>query len=224
MEDKCMSEESRLVGKIKKLLALAGNNSNQEEAKQALLKAQQLMAENNIDVSFDNTDEPVAYSMELAVTKMNKAFRLSLAGIIASNFRCRAFILGNKENTPIGFFGHEQDAKICKEAFEFAYNTAKRNGDLEYKRCKNAGLETRNVFNSYVTGYIQGIQMALAAQCTALMVIVPKDVITEADNRFHGKPSNRSMVNNKSVGLNFEAVQKGIKDGKENFTKRAIEK
>ena len=217
-----MNDELKLVGKIKKLLALAGNNPNQEEAKSALLKAQQLMADNNLEVSIDAEDK-IAYGMEIAVTKMNKAFRLTLAVVIANNFRCKSIILGDRDGSPIAFFGHENDAKICKEAFEFAYKTAKKNGDAEYKRRKDAGKETRNVFNSYVTGFIDGIRSSLDAQCVALMVIVPPDVKSEFQTRYNPRIHKGGMVNNKEVGMDFDAFLKGVATGKEMFTKKSIE-
>lgn len=216
--------DNKLISKIKKLLALAGNNPNQEEASQALLKAQQLMAENNIQVTFDpDSKETFAYGVEIANTKMNKGFRLKLSSIIAKNFRCQAIVFTDRPDAPIGFFGHADDAKVCKEAFLFAYNTAKRNGDLEYKRCRDLGLETKNVFNSYVIGFIQGICEALSAQCTALAIIVPPDVKTEFDSRFRTKVVNTTIKTNKEIGMDFNAFAKGKSDGKRHFRKGEIQ-
>lgn len=217
------NEDNKLVGKIKKLLALAGNNPNQEEAKSAMLKAQQLMAENNIEVSIDEADK-IEYGMEIAKTKMNKAFRFGLAGIIATNFRCRAIILRSSTDSPIGFFGHKADTAICKEVFEFAYNAAKRNGDAEYGRYKREGLETKNVFNSYVAGFIKGLGQALAAQSTSLMVIVPQDVKEEFHRQFQNTTTHKGdMRMSESVGVNIGAFSKGVSDGREILKKRSIE-
>lgn len=44
-----MTDLNKIADKIQKLLSLAGNNPSQEEAQAALLKAQKLMAQYNID-------------------------------------------------------------------------------------------------------------------------------------------------------------------------------
>ena len=214
-----MSEETKLVAKIKKLLALAGNNSSESEAKAALMKAQQLMAESGIEVSIDE-DDKIEYSMLVAKTQGNKGFRTSLAVVIARNFRCKPIMQGNL----VAFFGHKNDALICKEAFEFAYKTAKANGDKEYARCKNLGIQTKNVFNSYVLGFIRGITKALDAQCTALMIVVPQDVKDEFVTQC--RPSDKAykggLKNNKHVGMNHEAYTRGETDGRSFYEKKAL--
>ena len=43
--------KKNIISKIEKLLALAGNNPSEAEAQAALLKAQQLMAEHNLDMA-----------------------------------------------------------------------------------------------------------------------------------------------------------------------------
>ena len=45
-----MTDMNKIADKIQKLLNLAGNNPNEEEAQAALLKAQKLMAQYNVDL------------------------------------------------------------------------------------------------------------------------------------------------------------------------------
>lgn len=214
-----MSEQTKLVAKIKKLLALAGNNSSEAEAKAALVKAQELMAEAGIEVSLDE-NEKIEYGFVVANTPMNKGFRTSLAVIIARNFRCQVIMHGNL----VAFFGHKNDTIICKDAFEFAYRTAKANGDKEYGRCQKAGIETKNVFNSYVLGFLHGISVALDAQCKALMIVVPQDVKEQFVEQCNPKGEYKGgLKNNKHVDFNQEAYTKGQVDGKGFYTKKGIE-
>ena len=49
--------EKNIISKIEKLLALAGNNPYEDEAQAAMLKAQQLMAENNRTKETLNTNK-----------------------------------------------------------------------------------------------------------------------------------------------------------------------
>lgn len=212
-----MSENTKLITKIQKLLALAGNNPNEAEAKSAMLKAQELMAEHGIQVTL--ADEKIEYALLRAVTPMNKGFRTHLAVIIARNFRCQPIMQGNI----VAFFGHKDDAVICKDIFEFAYRTAKQNGDKEYGRCQKAGLETKNVFNSYVLGFIHGLQQALDAQCKALMIIVPQDVKDEFQKKCNPAGAYKGgMKRNNSVGVNFETYSKGKVDGSSFFNKKQL--
>ena len=43
--------DKNIISKIEKLLALAGNNPSEAEAQAAMLKAQKLMAEHNLDLA-----------------------------------------------------------------------------------------------------------------------------------------------------------------------------
>lgn len=53
--------EDKIIKKIEKLFALAGNNPNEKEAEAALLKAQKLMAEYGIEQS-QLTGEKITYA------------------------------------------------------------------------------------------------------------------------------------------------------------------
>lgn len=209
--------DEKIVNRIKKLLALSDNNSNPEEAKSALLKAQELMAKYGIEITNDE-DKP-EYDQKCATTPKDKGFKAPLAVIIGENFRCKPIMVGKI----VYFIGHKDDVKICIDAFNFAYKVAKKNGDKEYKRCKTEGLETKNVFNSYVMGFLKGLKEALDAQCQALMIIVPEDVNEEFTRRFPATKNYKGGIkNNKATGFNSDSYVKGHKDGKNFGTKKQV--
>jgi hypothetical protein len=71
-----------LISKLKKLLALAGNNPSQEEAEAALSKAQALAIENGIDLALIGSNED-----EEAIVRENMEFgqRLPTVNVYVSN-------------------------------------------------------------------------------------------------------------------------------------------
>ena len=114
-----MTKEQAL-DKIQKLLNLADTSKTDSdgEAQAALLRAQELMAKYDVSVEEVGAEKREEYAQEVCQHKWNMGFRVPLANALGKNFRCRNFLRGGQ----ITFMGHPTDAKICREAFEFAYN------------------------------------------------------------------------------------------------------
>lgn len=208
----------QVIEKIKKCLALANNNSSDAEAKAALLQAQKLMAKYNVSVEMTEGGETISYSKEACVHRYDAAYRKPLAAVIADNFRCKFFLYG----TQIVFFGRDTDARIAKEAFEYAYEFAMREGNrLENKAYAERGT-ARGVHSSYTAGFIAGLKEALEAQCTALMIITPQDVKDEFAEMSKNWGSARGgfRLNN---GIDGEAYRRGKHDGKTVMNGRRLE-
>lgn len=217
-----MSEMNNIVKKIQKLLALADSkrNDSESEAQAALLKAQQLMAQYGVEMSEVDVDskDPVSYSLETCQHKGNKGFRCQLAVIIARNFRCKTILMGNKQ---VAFFGHSDDAKIAKSAFEYAYHFAKKNGDKCVGEARRNCEETKNVFNSYVQGFLSGLRQKLDAQCQALVLVVPEDVKTEFNNQFPKLGVHHGGLTAKG-SVNMNAYNQGVTDGRACMDSRTL--
>lgn len=172
-----MKTKEEIIEKIKALLALGDSKRNDSEAEvqAAMLKAQELMVK--YDISTEEVDEPESqeYAHEECEHKWDYAYRVPLANVLAQNFRCMVYMHGKK----ITFMGHPSDAKICKATFEYAYQFIQREGNRVYNRRYQMGLPTKGAFNSYASGFIQGLKEAFDVQCTALAIITPQDVIDE---------------------------------------------
>ena len=203
--------DSKLLQKIQKLLALA-ESDNEAEAKNAMLKAQKLLAKNNLtleEVSSAKFSEP-SIVVTMGSHKWNAKFRIPLAKILAENFRCETFLSNNQ----ICFFGHADDCRICTEVFNSAYSFIYSRGNKVYNEVKKRGGETKGIFNSYAMGFLYGLDNALKIQAKALMIVTPKEVtekFTELSRNFKTK---------RNAGLNgtdYSAYNKGRADG-ENFT------
>lgn len=202
-----MEDRKRIAEKIQALLALGdrSRNSSDEEAQAAILKAQELMAKYNV-VAEESKQFCETVSCE---HKWNYGYRTVLAPVLANNFRCEAFM----ENGTIAFIGHAQDAKLCKEVFEFAYKFIMRRGNALYNKAYNCNRPTKGIFNSYASGFLVALREQLNAQSTALLVVVPDDVKKE----FAAITAGAKTVGwrNSSAEVDFTAYAEGCKDGKQ---------
>lgn len=207
--------EDKIVDKIKKLLALSKNNPSEQEAQAAMLKAQELMAQYNIDIETTN-NETIEYSIEVCNHKWNMGFRKLLGAVIADNFRCKMFLTGNN----VTFLGHKADAKIAREVFEYAYEFALRQGNKFYNRAYTLGTKTRGVFNSYVSGFIRGLESKLQEQCRALVLVTPKDVQDKFEEMSKDWKTSRSSFI--MYGVDKTAYQAGIVDGSNILNSRQL--
>ena len=84
--------DNKIIDKIEKLIALSSSD-NENEAKAAMLKAQELMAKYEIEMSQINPDKAKERPI---VSYTSPSFRddwvVDLGSLIAGNFRCRAVI------------------------------------------------------------------------------------------------------------------------------------
>lgn len=213
-------DNKEIINKIKRLLALGDKtkNSSEAEAESAMLKAHELMAKYDISVEL-SAEEEIVYSEQFCETKWNMAFRKPLATIIAKNFRCETYLSGR--SGPIVFFGHESDVTIAKNVFEFAYSFAMSQGNKQYNKNYQLGKITKGVFNSYVTGFISGLQKKLGEQSKELMVITPPDVTEKfKEMSANFKTASHGM---RATGFDAEAYIKGQEDGRSVLARREIQ-
>lgn len=206
-----MSNKDKILEKIKGLLALgdANRNNSDEEAKAAMLKAQELMAKYDISVEEVDGEEEQQYSHEMCEHKWDYAYRVPLATVLSKNFRCKLYKMGKK----IVFMGHPSDAKICKATFEFAYDFIMKRGSAIYNRRYQLGYTTKGVFNSYAYGFISGLKEAFDVQCQALAIVTPQDVIDEFANISKDWKTKKTK-NIANDATNMEAYREGVHDGK----------
>lgn len=213
-------DNEKIIEKIKGLLALAdkSRNSEEAEAEAALLKAQELMAKYNISIDITE-EEKIAYTHETCNSKWNMGFRKPLAAVIAKNFRCECYLKGNGGS--VVFFGHSTDARIAREAFEFAYEFALREGNRCYNKNYQMGRETKGVFNSYVTGFITGLKQKLEEQSRALMIVTPPDVKDKFEDMSKSFKHGSGGIRNN--GFDREAYSQGVTDGRTVMNGRRLE-
>lgn len=210
----------KIIEKIKNLLDLASNNSNENEAMAAALKAQELMAKYNIDSSTVNTEEIEkeffhAKYVDNGKHEMKK-WKVTLSAIIARNFCCRLYFAGPN----VIFYGYKKDAQIAVEVFKFLYESGNKFAVRYYTKCKKEEKNTRGVMNMYLQGFCAGIKEVLDKQCTALMIVIPKEVNESFETMTTGWKSKKTHI---TVSNDYHAYNQGKIDGKETATARGIE-
>ena len=212
-----MPDTEKMVDKVRKLLALAGNNPEEGEAKTALMMANKLIAQYNLDLS-EETGEKIEYVILSAKHSNNEGYRTLLASVIAPSFRCKVVLVGSI----VHFFGRKQDAESCVEVFKYVSRVAHNIGLRLERKARQEGKNTHGVANSYWRGFVAGINRELSEQCRALMVVVPEDVKDEFASRFEGcKPYRGGM---RRTGYDDNAYTQGVQDGQHSMrTRKEIE-
>ena len=214
-----MEKREKILKKIENLLALAGNNPSENEAIAAALKAQELMAKYNIELADIEGEKPKNNITEETYTpKANchyvRKWRYKLAQIIAKNFCCKTYCI-NRDT--VVFYGYEKDAKIAVEVFKFLFETG---NNRYYLKCKKEGKNTKGVLNTYLVGFCDGIKEVLDKQCTALMIVVPKEV----EEAYAERSKGFKLINNSlATSGDARAYNEGKTEGKATATARGIE-
>lgn len=129
--------------KIKKLLALA-ESPNENEAKSALLKARELMAEHKLteaDCKEAGKRKAKEIITEWTSSKRRDPWITLLAEVIAQNHSCIAFFqrLPGKQTAYTGFIGIEDDVELCAQIFDYAAKCVQARINEFKKDYKNIG-------------------------------------------------------------------------------------
>lgn len=213
----CGIVETNIILRIKKLLALS-ESSNENEAKLALLKAQELLIKHKL--SLKEIEEHK--NIDVIEGKTNITFRQGkwkgrLADIIAENFGCYHFYRTNRTHLII-FMGKDEDVTVCKIVLEYAIdsiNSVVKKLRYQYRK---EGYSTKGLESDYALGFIKGLEVAFEKQKQenqewGLVLIKDKEVVEAYNNmEFTGSVN----TNTKFQGFN-EVYFQGVEDG-ENFS------
>lgn len=206
-------KNDKIIQTIKKVLELSKNNPSEEEAKAAALKVQELLAKYHISMSEieDIDNDKLENIIEVKVDLPAKKWKYTLASIVAKNFRCKHFYYGKKT---LVFYGHQTDAEIAAETFKYLFDMGNRAAGREVDKVFGQTGTSRGVYNSFVLGFCHGIEDALDKQCTALMLVVPEDVVDSYEERLKDskqlKVGSLGAVNVSSYALGKEAGMNAI--------------
>lgn len=211
----------KILNKIKNLLDLANNNPDENEAIAAALKAQELMAKYNIELDQLDDKKETREIVEEIYHQSDKhemrKWKIGLADIIAQNFRCKVYFMNKKD---VVFYGYKEDAKIALNVFTYLYEIGNKFAVRYYNKCKKEGKETRGVMNTYLVGFKDGVAEVLEKQCTALMIVTPKEVTESFDEMTNGWKIIKSTLR---LSGDTSAYSNGKSDGKDMATARNIE-
>lgn len=209
-------EQNNIISKIEKLLSLAGNNPSEAEAQAAMLKAQQLMAENNISMETVKGSDPTKNEVVQEWIKGGQScqWMRHLAQVIANNFRC-SYLVGTGYG--LVFVGIKEDVNICIQVFNFASHTLDRNMMKLRRQYRKQGLDTNGISGDYSAGFIKGLRDKFQEQVEqkgwGLVLVKDKAVIEYVDNIKNPKKNAKPGKPLAKSG-NPELFNKGYRDGK----------
>ena len=220
-EEITIEKRTKIIAQIKKVLALAKDNPSIEEGLAAALKAQELMVKYNIheqEVEWEEVKDEISSVFISEIGKLVlMAWRKQLAVIVARNFRCKCYMRGNA----VAFRGYTQDIKIAAEVFKTLYDIGERLGYKAEAEVRKMYGTAKGVHNTFIAGFLKGIEEGFGEQCTALMVVTPKEVEDEFEHFSKDfKPGRGKALEVIDSGI----FEKGVAEGKNAVKARQVEK
>lgn len=214
----------KIIIKIQNLFDLSNNNSNEHEAIAAAMKAQELMAKYHVELSqLDTGNDKEMYKAVYKNTSKHemKNWKTRLAIVVARNFCCKHYLTSHgRGNMDVVFYGYKKDATIALEVFTFLYESGNKFAVRYYNQCKKNHEDTKGVMNTYLQGFVAGIKDVLDKQCTALMIVVPKEV----EESYAEMSKNFGTTHTKlNATYDPKAFDTGRSDGKTAMSSKAIE-
>lgn len=214
---------ANIKDKIKKLLALA-KSPNEFEARDALLKARELMAENKMtELDFEEKEEVKVVTVEADVkwtTDSGNIWMADLAKVVGDRYCCAtAWYTPQGTRTHILYItGVSDDVQVCKEVMEYAVGFVL--GQIKVMARKRRGDE-KAIGKSYAKGFVMGLELAFEQQEEehkewGLVVQKPQEVL-DYENSLSSK-----SVKTKKADLDPLAFLKGKNDGSEFTGKKVI--
>ena len=212
-------KREKMIEKIKKTLALAQNNPSENEALAAALQAHKLMAKYNIhesEVTLEEVKEDITsiFSEQKHNSSLHK-WRKQLGAVVARAFRCKCYIAGQD----VVFRGYRDDAQLALEVYLMLYTVGDRLGSKAYAEQLSETGSGKGAYNSFVVGFLCGVRDAFDEQCTALLVITPKEVEEDWAEFSADMKTSKSHF---SI-MNSDLYARGYSEGKQAVKSRAIE-
>ena len=207
--------------KIKKLLALA-ESPNEHEAKAALLKARQLMAEHKIaEAELKDVEKQEVREVwtDITCSKRRNPWVVHLSAVIGENYcykGCRKHRPG-EQTQYIGFIGLEDDVEVCLAIFKYAVDCILAEiGRIKKENQCYHGSYVKKLCDSYGYGFTVGISAAFEKQQEVneegwgLVLVMPQEVL-EASKHL----GNEEFHSRAEKTISGDAYSKGYRQGKE---------
>ena len=207
--------------KIRKLLSLA-ESPNEHEAKAALLKARQLMAEHKLtekeckDASKQKVKD---IRTDITCSKRRNPWVVELSAVIGENYCCQGYRNRHygEQTNHIGFIGLEDDVEVCVAIFKYAVDCILS----EIKRIKKENecyysSYVKKICDSYGYGFVTGISEAFERQQKeneqgwGLVLSMPQEVIDASQHLGRKEFKSRAEDN-----ISQSAYAWGYYEGKE---------
>ena len=191
--------------KIRKLLALA-QSPEEAEAKAALLRARELMAQHKLtEADLEEAKKQAVRDVKTDITcsKRRDPWIVVLSAVIGEHYCCKGYRsrYHGQQTQTIGFIGLEDDVEVCMAIFKYAVD------------CISAGVKK---LKKELDGFTKGIETALQGQDEekrgewGLVLVMPQEV-QEASQRL-GKEDFKARTEDT---IDPRAYAQGYAEGKE---------
>lgn len=210
--------DEKLLAKIHNLFKLAEGNQNANEAQNAMLKAQQLMAQNGIEQS---EVHQILKPKEVLRENITEVGRLSwwekhLSMVIGKNFRCEIYISKACAGGSIVFLGLKDDVQLAKMVYNFASKAIENDTVKFVKQYKKYNVVYNvGIKNDFILGWIKGIDSQYKEQVNKNnwgLVLVKDPLVQSEINKMHLRKGTRSSItrdhNDNAYGNGFERGSK----------------
>ena len=167
-----------LVQKLKKLLALAGNNPSQQEAEAALSKAQALAIENGIDLALvgSNEQEDGIIREDMEFGKRLPTVNNYITNVLTKFFNVRIITSGGRYGgRKLIFIGKQSDINTAKYVYTWLSDTM--------VNCWHNYYKSNNVLLSHKQSYLFGFYNGLVSKLEANKVSVEKERLKTVDEQ-----------------------------------------
>lgn len=213
-----------IILKIQKLLALS-KSSNENEAQNAMLKAQQLLIKYKLSIKDIEGYCRESIKIENFDTEQRfrgKSWKANLAHIIADNFSCYFYfnVISNCRSrvNSICFYGKEEDVIICNIMFIYASKCINAEGDKLVRRMKQDRRRKyfKGIKDDYALGFIAGLKQRFNEQIrnnTEWGLVIQKDQVVIDEYEKFSKDFKRVNVSKKFYKYS-NAFKLGEEDGK----------
>jgi hypothetical protein len=154
---------TKLIEKLKKLLALAGNNPSQAEAELAMAKAQALALEHGIDIALAYIKEEEE-DTDILMDKVDMGKRLPTVNTYVSTILCKFFNVkiilsgGRYNGRSLVYIGSREAIDTAKYVYTWLSDTMVRCWHNYYHNANGISLDHKQ---SYLLGFYRGLDNKL---------------------------------------------------------------
>lgn len=209
--------DNTIVEKIQKLLSL-GSSPNENEAKTAMLKAQELLLKHKLSMQ-----EIQGYQPKGKVKIFTSDFRFrssewkpALMVVICENFGCIGLTIRELNTYRLAIVGKDENLEICFVILKYAISYVEsRIRELKIEYYKN-NRSANGLANNYGAGFAVGLAMQYKEQVrsdTSYALVVQKDPeVEEFLDDLNIKQTRESTL--EPDRNHRDAIIQGIKDGR----------
>lgn len=221
----------KILDKVRKLFALAGNNPNEHEAASATERARAILTDYNLSISDIEIREIVEKEITFETLKL-ESYKSYIATIVADTFDCPVYLIRTKDwfnktgKVKVVFVGNVTDVEVAFYVYSYLITTIQYLLDKKVRN-NNSGQHGSTVKTDYALGIssvlkqrlmdfygkqkeVQANQKNDYGMTGKEIMVIKQDAIQKY---MDAQDLNLKTTHNKSTVKNAEAYYQGQQDG-----------